>query len=136
MVQGSDGPGVVLKVSGGAAFASLAIGALYLFGASALLFYVAAGVLGFATGSVETFEPTMISKVVASHRLSEGMGWLSATRAAGLLVANLALGFLFYYFPDFEKYLFLSVLGTFALVFGLFSIILGFYRTEPAARAA
>ena len=78
-----------------AAFASLAIGALYLFGASALLFYVAAGVLGFATGSVETFEPTMISKLVASHRLSEGMGWLSATRAAGLFVANLALGFLF-----------------------------------------
>ncbi len=78
-----------------AAFASLAIGALYFVGAGPLLFYVAAGVLGFATGSVETFEPTMISKIVASRRLSEGMGWLSATRAVGLFVANLALGFLF-----------------------------------------
>ncbi len=78
-----------------AAVASLAIGALYFVGASPFLFYVAAGVLGFATGSVETFEPTMISKIVASRRLSEGMGWLSATRAAGLFVANLALGFLF-----------------------------------------
>ncbi len=78
-----------------AAFASLAIGALYLFGAGALPFYVAAAGLGFATGAVETFEPTLISKLVASHRLSEGMGWLSATRAVGLFVANLALGVLF-----------------------------------------
>ncbi len=78
-----------------AAFASLAIGALYFFGASAFLFYVAAAVLGFATGSVETFEPTMISQIVASGRLSEGMGWLSATRAIGLFVANFAIGLLF-----------------------------------------
>ncbi len=78
-----------------AAFASLAIGALYFLSAGPILFYVAAGVLGFATGSVETFEPTMISKIVSSRRLSEGMGWLSATRAVGLFVANLALGFLF-----------------------------------------
>ena len=36
--------------------------------------------------------------------------------------------------PDFEKNLFLSVVGTFALVFGLFSIVLGFYKTDvPAA---
>ncbi len=78
-----------------AALASLAIGVLYFVGAGPLLFYVAAAVLGFATGSVETFEPVMISKIVASRRLSEGMGWLSATRAVGLFVANLALGFLF-----------------------------------------
>lgn len=78
-----------------AAFASLAIGVLYFFGASPLLFYVAAAALGFATGSVETFEPTMISQVVGSRRLSEGMGWLSATRAVGLFIANLVLGILF-----------------------------------------
>ncbi len=78
-----------------AAFASLAIGVLYVFGAGALPFYAAAAALGFATGAVETFEPTMISEIVASARLSEGMGWLSATRAIGLFVANFAIGILF-----------------------------------------
>jgi uncharacterized membrane protein HdeD (DUF308 family) len=53
-----------------------------------------------------------------------------------IITAIIALGALFYYFPTFEKYLFLSVVGTFALVFGLFSIILGFYTTEESARAA
>ncbi|HYM39743.1 MAG TPA: MFS transporter [Thermoplasmata archaeon] len=78
-----------------AAFASLAIGTLYLVGASAFPFYAAAGALGFATGCVETFEPTLISNLVAAHRLSEGMGWLSMTRAVGLFTANLVLGVLF-----------------------------------------
>jgi uncharacterized membrane protein HdeD (DUF308 family) len=40
------------------------------------------------------------------------------------------LGILFYYFPGFEKNLFLSIVGTFALAFGLFSIMLGFYKSE------
>ena len=53
---------------------------------------------------------------------------------AMIITAILVLGGLFYYFPNFEKYLFLSVVGTFALVFGLFSIILGFYTTEGSAR--
>jgi uncharacterized membrane protein HdeD (DUF308 family) len=43
------------------------------------------------------------------------------------------LAVLFYYFPGFEKNLFLSVVGTFALAFGLFSIVLGFYREEVEA---
>ena len=51
-----------------------------------------------------------------------------------IITAILALGGLFYYFPNFEKFLFLSVVGTFALVFGLFSIILGFYTTEESGR--
>ena len=47
-----------------------------------------------------------------------------------IITAIIALGALFYYFPSFEKYLFLSVVGTFALVFGLFSILLGFYSRD------
>ncbi|WP_321504486.1 hypothetical protein [uncultured Methanoregula sp.] len=42
---------------------------------------------------------------------------------------------LFYYFPGFEKYLYLSVVGTFALVFGLFSIFLGYYKPDNPAEA-
>lgn len=53
-----------------------------------------------------------------------------------IITAILVLGGLFYYFPGFEKDLFLSVVGTFALVFGLFSIILGFSKTDETAKAA
>ena len=48
-----------------------------------------------------------------------------------MILAGFAfLGALFYYFPGFEKNLFLSIVGTFALVFGLFSIVLGFYKCD------
>ncbi|MDD1684420.1 MAG: hypothetical protein LUQ19_00870 [Methanoregula sp.] len=51
-----------------------------------------------------------------------------------IIAAILILTGLFYYFPGFASYLFLSVVGTFALVFGIFSILLGFYNTDvPAA---
>jgi uncharacterized membrane protein HdeD (DUF308 family) len=51
---------------------------------------------------------------------------------AMILTGFILLGALFYYFPGFQKNLFLSVVGTFALVFGLFSIMLGFYRFDEA----
>jgi hypothetical protein len=52
-----------------------------------------------------------------------------------LIPAMIIVGFgflaaLFYYFPAFEKNLFLSIVGSFALTFGLFSIMLGFYRSD------
>ena len=43
------------------------------------------------------------------------------------------LAVLFFYFPGFEKNLFLSVVGTFALVFGLYSIGLSHYKSESPA---
>jgi uncharacterized membrane protein HdeD (DUF308 family) len=49
----------------------------------------------------------------------------------GMLITGFVLlGGLIYYFPGFVDNLFLSVVGTFALAFGLFSIVLGFYRYE------
>jgi uncharacterized membrane protein HdeD (DUF308 family) len=53
-----------------------------------------------------------------------------------IICAILVLGVLFRYFPGFGHDLFLSVTGTFALVFGLFSIILGFYETEKHTQEA
>jgi uncharacterized membrane protein HdeD (DUF308 family) len=53
-----------------------------------------------------------------------------------IITAIIMLGGLFYYFPGFEQYLFLSVVGTFALVFGFFSIILGFYTHDESSEAA
>jgi hypothetical protein len=49
----------------------------------------------------------------------------------GMILTGFALlGILFYYFPGFEENLVLSVMGTFALVFGAFSVLLGFYHPE------
>lgn len=49
---------------------------------------------------------------------------------AMVLTGFALLGVLFYYFPAFEKNLYLSIVGTFALAFGIFSVLLGFYRPE------
>ncbi|MEI7857649.1 MAG: DUF308 domain-containing protein [Methanomicrobiales archaeon] len=43
------------------------------------------------------------------------------------ILGGLLLGGLIWYFPIVLKNLFLTVLGTFALIFGLFSILLGWY---------
>ncbi|OPX64618.1 hypothetical protein [Methanoregula sp. PtaB.Bin085] len=51
-----------------------------------------------------------------------------------IITAILVLALLFYYFPGFESHLFLAVVGTFALVFGLFSVILGFYSSDKSQR--
>jgi uncharacterized membrane protein HdeD (DUF308 family) len=55
----------------------------------------------------------------------------------GMIITGFVLlGLLFYYFPGFENNLFLSIVGTFALAFGLFSIVLGFYRPYEIADSA
>jgi len=48
-----------------------------------------------------------------------------------MILTGLAfLAILFYYFPGFEENLYLSIVGTFALAFGMFSVILGFYKGD------
>jgi uncharacterized membrane protein HdeD (DUF308 family) len=55
----------------------------------------------------------------------------------GMILAGLILlGGLFYYYPGFEKNLFLSIVGTFALSFGFFSVMLGFYNPEDGSDGA
>lgn len=54
---------------------------------------------------------------------------------AMILTGVALLCVLFYYFPGFEKNLLLSIVGTFALAFGLFSIFLGYYKSESPADA-
>jgi uncharacterized membrane protein HdeD (DUF308 family) len=55
----------------------------------------------------------------------------------GMVIASVLLVTgLFYLFPWFVSYLFLRVIGTFALVFGIFSILLGFYHTEVPVAVA
>jgi len=57
----------------------------------------------------------------------------------GMIISGIVvLGGLFYFFPGLfqQARVFLSVVGTFALVFGLFSIILGFNRSEESLYGA
>ena len=78
-----------------AAAASLVIGASYALNYGLGLYYLGAAGLGFATGSVETFEPVLTSVLVKSGRLSSGLGWLSSSRAIGLFTSNLVMGAIF-----------------------------------------
>jgi hypothetical protein len=91
-----------------AALSSLVIGSSYALHYGLGLYYLGAAGLGFATGSVETFEPVLISSLVKSKRLSSGMGWLSSSRALGLLVSNIAMGLLFT-LNQFDSYLYAAV---------------------------
>ena len=88
-----------------AAASSLVIGLSYVLGYGLGVYYLGAAGLGFATGSVETFEPVLISLLVKSKQLSSGMGWLSSSRAIGLFTSNIVMGAIFT-FSQFGSYLY------------------------------
>ena len=91
-----------------AAISSLIIGTSFALHYSLGIYYLGAAGLGFATGSVETFEPVLTSTLVKSSKLSSGMGWLSSTRALGLFVSNIVVGVLFV-FSQFDSYLYAAL---------------------------
>lgn len=102
-----------------AAVSSLVIGISFAFHYNLVAYYLGAAGLGFATGSVETFEPVLISTLVKSSKLSSGLGWLSSTRALGLFVSNIVMGVLFV-FSEFDSYLYAALT---ALVAGSILIV-------------
>ena len=91
-----------------AAVASLVIGISFALHYNLAVYYLGAAGLGFATGSVETFEPVLTSTLKSSSTLSSGMGWLSSSRAIGLFVSNIVMGVLFVY-SEFDSYLFAAL---------------------------
>ena len=91
-----------------AALSSLVIGTSFALHYNLSIYYLGAAGLGFATGSVETFEPVLTSTLVKSSKLSSGMGWLSTTRALGLFVSNIAMGIIFA-FSEFDSYLYAAL---------------------------
>jgi hypothetical protein len=88
-----------------AAASSLVIGASFALNYGLGLYYLGAAGLGFATGSVETFEPVLTSTLVKSGKLSTGLGWLSSSRAIGLFTSNIVMGAIFT-FSQFGSYLY------------------------------
>lgn len=71
------------------------IGLSVLLHMTAWTFYLFIAVLGFGMGTVETFEPTLVSSLVGSTTLSRGMGYLSVSRSIGQFLSNLIMGILF-----------------------------------------
>ncbi len=98
-----------------AAASSFAIGLSFITHTGLWLYYIGAAGLGFATGSVETFEPVLISAVSKSGKLSAGMGWLSSTRSVGLFVSNIVMGALFV-LSEFYSYAYASIASLAAAV--------------------
>jgi MFS family permease len=90
-----------------AAVASLLIGTSFALHYNLGVYYLGAAGLGFATGSVETFEPVLTSTLKPTT-LSSGMGWLSSSRAIGLFISNIVMGVLFVY-SQFDSYLFAAL---------------------------
>ncbi len=64
--------------------------------------YLAMAVLGFALGVIETLEPTLIAKLAPGAKTSGGMGSLLASRSTGLFVANIILGILYHFGPEYS----------------------------------
>ena len=82
-------------------------------------FYLSTIVIGLGTGFTEVFEPTIISKV--SENIGRGMGWLTASRSAGLFAANIIMGFLYFVDPAYSYLYAFSV----AIIAGLIVIVTG-----------
>jgi MFS family permease len=57
------------------------------------LYFASSALMGVSVGMVETFEPSLMSKIYL--REGEGMGILSAFRSFGLFTGNLVMGFLY-----------------------------------------
>ncbi len=72
------------------------------FDQSYLFMFLSVALLGFALGSIETFEPTIISRVTPSNRSGAGMGYLSSARSTGLFMGNLLMGALFYFNAEYS----------------------------------
>lgn len=98
---------------GMAGIASMIIGLSYLMGADLYVFYVGAALLGFSTGSVETFEPVLTAFLAKTRQVSSWMSWLSSSRAIGLFVSNIVMGFLFV-LGQFYSYLYAALTAVLA----------------------
>jgi MFS family permease len=103
------GYGVAAVGSGALAVAASGFGGL-------AIFLVGAGLLGAALGVIETFEPTLLARVVPASRRSREFGRLTAFRSVGLFAANLILGVLFAVNPAYPYLYALGAAGAAALL--------------------
>ena len=117
------------RILGLAGYIMAGIGALFyalsiVFSSPVYYLYLSTLVIGLGSGVTEVLEPTIISKI--SNDVGRGMGWLSASRSAGLFLANIIMGFLFFINPAYSYVYAFAV----ALMAGIIIILAG--RTYDA----
>lgn len=83
-----------------AGIGALAFALTILYDLAIPVYYSSIMIIGVGSGFTEVFEPTIVSKVSLS--VDKGMGWLSASRSAGLFVANVVMGILYFINPVFS----------------------------------
>ena len=65
-------------------------------------FYASIAVVAIAFGITETFEPSIISKIVNPDKMGSGMGILSSSRSMGFFIANIIMGALYELKPSYS----------------------------------
>lgn len=80
-----------------AGIGSALIGLSYFYSLGFAFSYLGVAVVGIAVGSIETLEPTIISLSGGVSSSGRRMGSLTASRSVGLFLANIILGFLYFY---------------------------------------
>lgn len=84
-------------------------------------YYISIVILGFGTSGVETFEPSIVSKIIKGKRAGRGLGSLSFFRSIGMFTGNIVVGSL-YVISDNYSYLYATIV---ALLGGIIVIAMG-----------
>ncbi|MCL5789695.1 MAG: MFS transporter [Candidatus Thermoplasmatota archaeon] len=86
-----------------------------------LIYFLGPSLLGLGVGAIETFEPTIVARVVSSEKTGTGLGTLSSFRSIGLFTGNLVMGVL-YLFSSSYSYAYSTVV---ALIGGITVLYFG-----------
>ena len=102
-------------------FAALGIFLILFLHASFVYFYVSAVILGLGTSAVETFEPSIVSRIIRGSKAGSAMGSLSFFRSIGMFSGNIIVGLLYLVSPEYS-YIYAAVV---AVIGGLSVLIAG-----------
>ena len=102
-------------------FAALGIFLILFLHASFVYFYVSAVILGLGTSAVETFEPSIVSRIIRGSKAGSAMGSLSFFRSIGMFSGNIIVGLLYLVSPEYS-YIYAAAV---AVIGGLSVLIAG-----------
>lgn len=118
-----------------AAIGSAGLAVAYAVHASPFGYFLPVAVLGFALGSIETLEPTIIARHGAAASSGRRMGSLTMARSVGLFLANLVMGLLYHLTPV-DAYAYATVVALAAVLVLLVVLRPGPERPASAAGPA
>ena len=102
-------------------FAALGIFLILFLHAPFEYFYLSALILGLGTSAIETFEPSIVSRIVRGSKAGSAMGKLSFFRSIGMFSGNIIVGLLYLISPEYSYLYAASV----AVIGGLSVLIAG-----------